>query len=236
MIGAASSVPFGLRYTAENLDYAVSPVKILRADASAFRLTAWAAGLAAGCAGAIGGSLTSILATGGRPGLAAVLQDGLGIGLSSGLAIGLAFGFYHAASPGFRIINWWLAARGKAPWRLQPFLEDACEKGAMRQAGASYQFRHLSLQEYLAARETARLEERRGGGDQAGTAGKQRQRSVPVAATYVQSSRPVPLRKLVAWCLGYGTPQPGRALRHPGDGRAVAGPRGRAASAGRSGA
>ena len=56
VIGAASSVPFGLRYTAENLDYAVSPLKVLRTDASAFRLTAWAAGLASGCAGVMGGA------------------------------------------------------------------------------------------------------------------------------------------------------------------------------------
>jgi hypothetical protein len=206
VIGAASSVPFGLRYTAENLDYAVSPVKVLRADASAFRLTAWAAGLAAGCAGAIGGSLTAILAVDGRPGLAVVLQDGLGIGLSSGLAIGLAFGFYHAASPGFRIINWWLAVRGKAPWRLQHFLEDACEKGAMRQAGASYQFRHLSLQEYLASRETARTGEGHGGGDQAGAAWAR----WPGPASALASSQLPPIARAASSRLSVTTAPPGR--------------------------
>ena len=98
---------------------------------------------------------------------------------------------YHAASPGFRIIKSWLAVQGKVPWRLQHFLEDACEKGAMRQVGASYQFRHLTLQEYLSHREAARLEEHGSGGDQAGTTKKQRQHSVPVPA-YVQFNGPLP--------------------------------------------
>jgi len=46
----------------------------------------------------------------------------------------------------------WLAAQGKAPWRLMRFLEDAHACDALRQAGAVYQFRHVRLQERLAAR------------------------------------------------------------------------------------
>ena len=72
--------------------------------------------------------------------------------LDAGLVVGLAFGFYHAASPDFRIVNWWLAARGKVPWRLKHFLEDAYQKTVLRQAGASYEFRHVVLRDRLAAR------------------------------------------------------------------------------------
>ena len=46
----------------------------------------------------------------------------------------------------------WLAARGQLPWRAMRFLEDAHARGALRQAGAAYQFRHARLQEQLVAR------------------------------------------------------------------------------------
>ena len=45
-----------------------------------------------------------------------------------------------------------LATLGRLPWRLMSFLEDAHARGALRQAGAVYQFRHVRLQERLAAR------------------------------------------------------------------------------------
>ena len=44
-----------------------------------------------------------------------------------------------------------LATLGRLPWRLMSFLEDAHARGALRQAGAAYQFRHVRLQERLAA-------------------------------------------------------------------------------------
>jgi hypothetical protein len=44
-----------------------------------------------------------------------------------------------------------LAASGRLPWHLMGFLEDAHARGALRQAGAAYQFRHIRLQERLTA-------------------------------------------------------------------------------------
>lgn len=44
----------------------------------------------------------------------------------------------------------WLAARGHAPWHLIRFLEDAHARGALRQVGAAYQFRHSRLRDRLA--------------------------------------------------------------------------------------
>jgi len=45
----------------------------------------------------------------------------------------------------------WLGATGRLPWRLMTFLSDAHRRGVLRQAGALYQFRHLRLQQRLAA-------------------------------------------------------------------------------------
>jgi hypothetical protein len=45
----------------------------------------------------------------------------------------------------------WLAAQHKLPWSLMPFLDDAHQRGVLRQQGAVYQFRHARLQAYLAA-------------------------------------------------------------------------------------
>ncbi|MFC5103265.1 hypothetical protein [Kibdelosporangium philippinense] len=44
----------------------------------------------------------------------------------------------------------WLALRGHLPWRLIPFLEDAHQRGVLRQNGGVYQFRHARLRDHLA--------------------------------------------------------------------------------------
>ena len=44
-----------------------------------------------------------------------------------------------------------LVARGRLPWRTISFLNDAHRRGILRQTGAIYQFRHIRLQEQLAA-------------------------------------------------------------------------------------
>jgi hypothetical protein len=163
VLAATAAVPFGLRHFDQDMTAVPSPGEALARDATAFRLTALSAGLAAGSFGFIGGSLTSIFEVGAKASLPDVVGDGLGIGLSSALVVGLAFGFYHAASPEFRIIHWWLALQGKAPWRLQHFLEDAHHRSVLRQSGATYEFRHEVLQRRLANRLKA--------GQQRGTAG-----------------------------------------------------------------
>lgn len=52
---------------------------------------------------------------------------------------------------GYQLARLWLALRGRLPWRLFASLEDAHEKGLLRQAGAVYQFRHARLQDRLVA-------------------------------------------------------------------------------------
>ncbi len=38
----------------------------------------------------------------------------------------------------------------RLPWDTVAFLEDAYQRGVLRQAGAVYQFRHIRLQRHLA--------------------------------------------------------------------------------------
>jgi hypothetical protein len=151
LLAALAAAPFGLRHEDDDLRYVPSPGLSLARDAKAFRLTALSAGLAAGAAGFLGGSMTSIFEVHARADVQSVIADGLGIGIASGLVVGLTFGFYHAASPKFRIASWWLAMQGKAPWRLKRFLDQAHKKTVLRQSGATYQFRHMELQLWLAS-------------------------------------------------------------------------------------
>jgi hypothetical protein len=51
----------------------------------------------------------------------------------------------------FQVAKAWLAAQGKVPWGLMRFLGDAHARGVLRQAGATYQFRHVRLQQQLSS-------------------------------------------------------------------------------------
>ncbi|MFE6484471.1 NACHT domain-containing protein [Streptomyces sp. NPDC057757] len=50
----------------------------------------------------------------------------------------------------FLVTRVWLAATGRAPWRLMAFLDEAHRRGVLRQSGAYYEFRHQRLQRRLA--------------------------------------------------------------------------------------
>ncbi len=47
-------------------------------------------------------------------------------------------------------VRLWLPLTGRLPWRPKRFLEDAYQRGALRQVGAIYQFRHAQLRNHLA--------------------------------------------------------------------------------------
>jgi NACHT domain len=161
ILAVFAALPFGLRHRDEDLRSVSSPGDALTRDIQAFRLTALSAGLAAGSVGFLGGSMTSIFEVHGQAAWSSIVGDGLAIGVASGLVIGLTFGFYHAASPEFRIISWWLAVQGKAPWRFKGFLEEARKRTVLQQSGATYQFRHMELQKRLADRFQADQDRRR---------------------------------------------------------------------------
>jgi hypothetical protein len=70
--------------------------------------------------------------------------------LAYGCGYGAVVSLKYAASAWFAVTRSWLAARGRLPWRLTVFLEDARRRGVLRQMGAVYQFRHARLQDHLA--------------------------------------------------------------------------------------
>lgn len=84
-----------------------------------------------------------------------------GLSLSFGFVLGTAWAWYQA-------VRCWLAFRGKVPLRLMRFLKDAHRRGILRQTGSVYQFRHITLQNYLARPENTehagRQTPSRGGG------------------------------------------------------------------------
>jgi MFS family permease len=104
----------------------------------------------------IGQVVTSMLACAVAGAVAAGLAlVELKFGLTYGLTVGLVFGLYFAlgAAPygRFSVAQAWLALRGRLPWPLMAFLNDAHQRGVFRQAGAVHQFRHARLQDHLAS-------------------------------------------------------------------------------------
>ncbi|WP_344422105.1 NACHT domain-containing protein [Streptomyces lavendulocolor] len=77
--------------------------------------------------------------------LRAVATLVLGVG-PTGLVLALA----ASSWPHYTAARLVLAARGRLPWRLQAFLDDAHELGLLRQVGPVHQFRHARLRERMA--------------------------------------------------------------------------------------
>ncbi|MEV4417923.1 NACHT domain-containing protein [Catellatospora sp. NPDC049609] len=104
--------------------------------------------LATGCA------MTAAIAVGGLVG--AALGGGLGADQHTTRAyaagIGLLFGIttlLDSAWGSFFLTRITLALSGGLPLRLMRFLEDAHQRGVLRQPGAAYQFRHARLQDRI---------------------------------------------------------------------------------------
>jgi NACHT domain len=72
--------------------------------------------------------------------------------LAVGLALGIVWSSDQSLWPWWAIARGWLALRGRLPWRLMKFLEDARRRDVLRQNGPYYQFRHRGLQQRLAER------------------------------------------------------------------------------------
>jgi hypothetical protein len=107
------------------------------------------------------------------------IRGGLALGVISGTALGIIDGIFQGAVMGlaFAVVGgvtigaggilsetawgqWvvfcrvWLPLTGKLPWRARAFLDDAHQRGVLRQTGGIYQFRHSRLQaRILQARE-----------------------------------------------------------------------------------
>jgi len=126
-----------------------TPRILLRRDRNASILARFAAGIA-------GGFTVGVIVTSAYPpeewiaGLPPGLIPGLVSGLLSGIIVAMAGAWAH-----FMIARVWLALTRRLPWNLLAFLDDAYDKGALRQFGAVYQFRHDILRDRLAAVWTA---------------------------------------------------------------------------------
>lgn len=79
---------------------------------------------------------------------------GVVIGLAAALVIGPALILPYAWGQWLLLVRGYLAITRRLPWRSVAFLQDAYQRGVLRQAGAVYQFRHSRLQTYLAQQST----------------------------------------------------------------------------------
>ncbi|MFJ1647085.1 helix-turn-helix domain-containing protein [Streptomyces sp. NPDC088258] len=79
-------------------------------------------------------------------------------GVSEGLSAGAVYGFAGSLTYALLFTAWgqwvvfsrvWLPLTGKLPWDTDAFLDDAYNRGVLRQVGAVYQFRHIRLQHHL---------------------------------------------------------------------------------------
>ncbi|MEU9131635.1 helix-turn-helix transcriptional regulator [Kitasatospora sp. NPDC048540] len=134
----------------------VSPAGLLDMDRRnvAFHLVTWALviGLLVGLLNGIVYGPVRGLEVGTVFGLEAAFGAGLGYGLSL-----TAWGQWVALA---RI---WLPLTGRLPWALIAFLDDAHQRGVLRQVGAVYQFRHARIQSHLSRAFQERHEPRRPG-------------------------------------------------------------------------
>lgn len=89
------------------------------------------------------GSAAALLFGAGRTGM-------VWLGFSSGALLGFVLAVMSRNWWWFTVARAWLALRGRVPYRLLEFLEDAHKLGVLRQVGARYQFRHARIQDHLA--------------------------------------------------------------------------------------
>jgi hypothetical protein len=158
--GVLAALTFAVgRYLTEPNDplTALTPDNLLRAD----RASVWYAWLAGAVPGAlIGAYLGFVFHAAHRPAF-----DSLGIlrfpsptAALIGAAYGALLSGYGVAAMAigsgawsrFIVTRLWLARRGLTPVRLMGFLDDAYQRQVLRQANGYYEFRHRTLQRYLA--------------------------------------------------------------------------------------
>ncbi|HZB32484.1 MAG TPA: hypothetical protein VE465_20165 [Streptosporangiaceae bacterium] len=116
-----------------------SPWAGLRTDRAATLVLPLAVTLCVGIALAVGASVSN------------AAYWPLDIFTEAALAVGTALNLALRASAWFRFVvaRCLLAARGRLPWRLVPFLDDARERGLLRRVGPVYEFRHPLLLDVL---------------------------------------------------------------------------------------
>ena len=140
--GLATGIATGVAGAPSDIAEAIGPRIVLARDRQVMLFFTLGIGLIAGLAAALGLMLIT--------GLAASFLARLEYWLGIGLGIGLIAGLERTKWASYTLARGWLALRGQLPWPLMAFLADAHQRGVLRQAGATYQFRHLELQRRLA--------------------------------------------------------------------------------------
>lgn len=145
--GLTLGVAFGLSggfiiglEAALDIKTAATPMSLLRTD----RRNALASGALLGLT--LG--LAVLIATWSALGPVRALTLASGCCLMQGIAISVAF---TAWGHWIIFVRGWLSLKGCLPFMLAEFLNDAHQRGVLRQTGPAYQFRHARLQNRLAA-------------------------------------------------------------------------------------
>lgn len=153
-VGLAIGLVMGIMAWLEvpnDIGSAVSPAALLNDNRNnvVTQMLLWALvfGLASGLGNGLMGEPVAEIANGPLRGLLIGLVFGIEAAFAGGLGYGLSFTAWGQWAALSRI---WLPLTGRLPWALIAFLDDACERGVLRQAGAVYQFRHAELRDHLA--------------------------------------------------------------------------------------
>jgi membrane-bound metal-dependent hydrolase YbcI (DUF457 family) len=118
----------------------ISPMSTLRTDRAAALVRGFTAALL------VGFPVVLLLVTWGEASAGEAFLFAGVLGVSVGLVMVCLTAWGRLA-----VTRSWLATRGRLPWRVMTFLRDAHHRGALRQAGGVYQFRHVRLQHRLAS-------------------------------------------------------------------------------------
>ncbi|MFE4608856.1 helix-turn-helix domain-containing protein [Streptomyces niveus] len=154
IIGLTAGLIFGLLAVFEapmDVTAAATPIRLLSVNRTAAgrQLLVLAPALGVGvvlCGYAVVHLFQGLLGTLLWPLQGAVLLGATG-GLGGAMAYVLAF---TAWGQWLTLSRIWLPMTRRLPWDTVAFLEDAYQRGVLRQAGAVYQFRHIRLQRHLA--------------------------------------------------------------------------------------
>ncbi|MFF9002946.1 helix-turn-helix domain-containing protein [Streptomyces achromogenes] len=154
VFGGAAGLSFcllGLLETPLDIVSAVSPGSVLRADRRTvlIQLCFWAPVF--GTAVGLGAGVVVDLLQGHLGRLVMDPLSSLVLGTISGLGGALGYTLTLTAWGQWCLLaRVWLPLTGRLPWAVAAFLDDAYQRGVLRQAGAVYQFRHARLQSRLA--------------------------------------------------------------------------------------
>ncbi|MFJ8695101.1 helix-turn-helix domain-containing protein [Streptomyces roseolilacinus] len=141
----------GLLETPLDVVSAVSPRSVLKTDRRAVVTQLALAVPVFGAAVGLGLGVVVDLLQGHLGRLVLTPAAGLAVGVVSGLGGALGYTLSLTAWGQWCVFSRvWLPLTGRLPWAVATFLDDAYQRGVLRQAGAVYQFRHGRLQSHLA--------------------------------------------------------------------------------------